>query len=522
MAIPEKKPLGAFGQIADVPETDEEPVGALSKVAAARANTGSKIADFAKNIYGSDPSLGAQMGDIVAKLMPTAAEKKRSSEMAFWGGFGAPNTSGSLSGQLGNATRAQSERELEGEKLTASYVPMITQAMMANQTQTLAAQAQASKLSAELAPRVKAAVASLAVNGKPPTAAQVRSAIIQTGKTHNATEAQINEHLAGIPRNEKDVAAYVSRMGQEINPGGLGGDVRSDATGKLYRTTGAGNIEELKQGKAGSGGDINPSANAVRQQADIQSGTAEHAKALQEKVDAGIERHRTLQEINKNLANVTPGKYMTEAANLAASIKDIGEYIPGLDKSQLTGAIDTILKAPKGSKAALASIQYANNLLALQAMMAGHSALGKGMARNEFEAMQKTIVGGTADPESFPKMLAFNKKILDADAANVKHFSNYMGDKAITEKSVLDFNNKNNTRRIYDASGGANDTDKKEAPAKAEPVEAKSEPAKAKAEPAKAETIDLKNYPPGTKVSSSGKAFITNSDGSHSYVKSIK
>lgn len=495
-------------------DSKDEPMGALGQVANAR----SKLTDISKNFYGNDPSLGESMGSVVRELMPTQADKERSSSMAFWGGFGAPNNSGSLSGQLGNAISAQSNRELEGERLKASYVPMITQAMLANQQQTLAADKQRYDQAASASGPINSAIASLVANGNKPTVKDIHTTIDRAGGQLGITPYMLKSYHENVPTDDKDAAAHSSRIGQLINPQGFGNTASRDAAGKTtIIAAGPGTIAEPNQNAQGK--NLNPTAGEASFNASALGDPKEYSQQLQGQAESATTLIKDLNEISKNTSNYAPGKFAERAGDLAASLKDLGGRIPGMDKSKLESISNTLLNAPEGSKDSLGALQMTKQLLSINAMMSAREAAGGRASMPEFNAAHLAALASTSDPVTFAKFDKFARENAERTIDRMEKFNVHLSDAGPKDKSILGF--ESNYRRNL-----LNDLNKKNVDEKVERKAATeaAAPAEVKAAPAvaKAEAIDLKNYPAGTKLSASGKAFITNSDGSHSYVKATK
>lgn len=488
---------------------ENEPLGALGQVVNAR----SKLKDVAQNFYGADPTLGQSMGDVVRELMPTQAEKERSSSMAFWGGFGAPNNSGSLSGQLGNATKAQSDRELEGERLKASYVPMITQAMLANQTQTLAANKQISDLAASAAPQMNAGLASLSTNGRKTTRSEAIEKAIATGRALNLPMSLIQPHIDALPANDEDVARHIGQLGQGLNASGFGNQISRDASGKTnVVNAGAGSISEANAPK-----NLNPTEGEAKFTASALGDPKAFSEQLQGQAEAATGLVRDLNEIKKNISNYTPGKFAERAGQLSASVSDLVGRIPGVDKSQLDKLSGVLLNSPEGSKESLAALQMTQQLLSMNAMRTAREAAGGRASIPEFNSAHMAALATTSDPATFAKLDKFARNNAERSVNRVKEFNAHIDNPDVKDKSVRNFESNYYDKYLKDLN--KQDTENNAARKSVTTEKAAPAEVKAAAPVAKAEALDLKNYPAGTKLSASGKAFVTNSDGSHSYVK---
>lgn len=503
---------------------NEDAKGAFTQMDSA-ARVPSKLGALSSNFYGTDPSLGQSMGDVVRELMPTAADKERSSSMAFWGGFGAPNKSGSLSGQLGNATAAQSARELEGEKLKASYVPMITQAMLANQTQTLAGNKQVSDLAAAAAPHMNAALASLGTSGAKPTRSEAIDKAIATGKSLNLPLSMVQPYIDALPKNDEDIGKHIGQLGQSLSPGGFGNQLNRSATGELnVATPGSGTVSDIKQMGGASNQPATKNLNPTQGEANFKASALGDPKAFSEQLqsEAGAATNfvKDLNEIHKNVSEFTPGKYAEHAGKLAASLSDIVGRLPGVDKSQVEKLSNTLLNAPEGSKDALSALQMTDQLLSMNAMRTARDAAGGRASIPEFNAAHMAALASTSDPATFAKLDKFARENAERTVGRLGKFNEHLNNPDVKDKSILSFETKYHRDMLDDLTkqDKANTAERKDVAAKTAPAEAKPE---VKPE-VKVAPVDLKDYPAGTKLTASGKAFVTNPDGSHSYVKPIK
>lgn len=483
-----------------MPTPENESMGALGQVSGTSAP--SKLGALSQNFYGNGPSLGESMGDVVKSLMPTQADKERSSSMAFWGGFGQPNHSGSLSGQLANATGAQSARELEGERLKASYVPMITQAMLAHQTQTLAANRAYTDLAEKAAPELYKAVASLGVNGGKPTRSQALDALVNTGKSLGLAPSMVQPHIENLPKDDAGMQAHIAQLGQRLNAGGFGNTIGQNAAGE----TTINNASKGAVGVAGSGtaqSSANPTTGEAKFKANTLGDPKEFSESLSAQAESATNLVRDLNEIGKNITNYTPGKYAEHIGNVVGSIKDIAGHIPGVNKELIEKLSSTLLAAPEGSKDSLAALQMTKQILSLNAMASARAAAGGRASIPEFNTAHASALATTSDPVTFAKLDKFARDNAERAVDRMEKFNTHLNDPNVKDKNILGFETK--YRRDY--LNGLNDTNKNDKATRISSETKKEEP---KAEPAKSSgpASDLSLHEKGSEHNASGKAMV--------------
>lgn len=507
-----------------MPSEKEEPKGAFDQIVQAQQPQGSKLNAISKNFYGDEPSLGQSMGEVVKSLMPSRADTQRSADMAFWSGFGAPNSSGQMSGQLGNAMKAQTERELEGEKLKASYVPAITQAMLANQTQTLAANKAATDLAERAAPEFYKAAAASGANGNKPSSLDMYRRYKQVGNTLGVPSYITQSHIDTIPTDENQIENYMAQRAAMLNPSTMGQNFRENAAG--VTTVGApasGNVRSANGNTQQNQQSVAPNANPSAATAEFAKGAIgdpkEYGNTLQEQAKSSADMVKRFNEMHELAKEFTPGRLAGRAGDIAGIVKDVAARLPGIDQNKIKDLTGVILNA-KNPGEALAAQQFLEQLMVQQVPAEIRGALGSGnrISIPEYKSFNAANLGTKLDPETLNKMEKFYGDFADRNVNRLVKWNSYLNDSTNPNRSVSDFTAKD-TKEYLDSLRKVRAENDKAAPVVKEEKTVISAPV---AVSEKAAPVDLKNYEPGAKLSASGKAYVIDANGRHVYAKPIK
>ncbi len=477
--------------------------------------------------YGSAGNPMAQLPELLKEMVPRSGDTDAES-LSFWGGFGKPNTTGQLSGALGNAMEAQSATRLERDKLRAQYVPLIMQSLVQGQQMSVAAANAGRDFLKDVNPKLDTHLAAMRTDNAEPVYGDVMNRVMQLGEEYQIPPHILHARLKSIPKDPEELRTYLDRLASaqagadKMVPGAA-----TDAAGRQVRvnpnkgtTAVLGSGDQPKGGKAGAGTgaaagatENNPTSSQVDWEKNTRGDVKGYEEGLRGRADAFAQMMARMNEQAKYVDTFQPGRYAGVVGGLAAAIKDIGTRLPGINPKAVEDLANKLVNAPPGSTQAVAASQLFKQLAQQETLAQLKTALGEGQRLNqsEYQNFSKANLGEAMDPESFKGLRDFFFKQASDSANKYSHWADYVADPEVKKPSVTGFDARFTRKAIDHYLTGSTDVvpTGKKGDAKPNYPEAKPAAAAGAVVPAKAgEKIDLSLYEPGAKAGPTGKVYV--------------
>lgn len=461
----------------------------------------------------------AQLPGLLKQLSPEGRDSD-AENLAFWGGFGKPNTTGQLSGALGNAMGAQSDMRLERDKLRAAYIPLIMQSLVQGQDMTVKAANASRDYLKDINPKVDTQLAALRTGDAQPTYGDVINRTMQLGQEYQIPQAVLMSRLKSIPKDPAELNTYLDRLAAgQAGADKMVGTVGNNAAGQSVLTNpNRATVKPLRAEGAGANGQPMTgadSSNPTKPQVDWVVATQGDPKAFEQGLRTRVDSYKSMlarmNEQAKYVDNFQPGRYAGIAGGLAAAIKDIGTRLPGVDPKTVESLASKIVGSPVDSPQSVASLQLFKQLAQQETLAQLKTSLGENQRMNqaEYQNFNKGNLAEVMDPETFKGMRDFYYKEAAKAANHYVAWSEYTSNPNIKNPSVTAFDSKWAKGDMEGLLSGSTEMPAKGALKPTYPGSA-ARPTPAPAAPAAAAPTapDLSMYEPGTKVGPTGKAYV--------------
>ena len=480
--------------------------------------------------YGDQGNPMAQLPELLKEMVPRSGDADAES-LSFWGGFGQPNTTGQLSGALGNAMRAQSDTRLDRDKLRAQYVPLIMQSLVQGQQMSLSAANAGRDFLKDVNPKIDTHLAAMRTDNAAPTYGDVLGRVMQLADEYQVPSHVLHARLKSIPKDPEELKVYLDRL----TSAAAGADKMvpssgTDAAGRNIRInpnkgttallgsgaeqTGAG----PGQGAAAKAGlpEANPTSGQVDWEKSTRGDPKAYEEALRSRADSFSQMMARMNEQAKYVDSFQTGRYAGVAGGLAAAVKDIGLRLPGINPKTVEDLAAKLVNAPPGSPQAVASGQLFKQLAQQETLAQLKTSLGEGQRLNqaEYQNFARANLGEAMDPETFKGMREFFYKQAADTANKYSQWAEYVDDPKVTRPSVTGFDAKHARKTIDYYLAGNTDVVPTGRTGDAKPSYPASKPSAAAAaaveqpQAKQGEKIDLGLYEPGSKVGPTGKVYV--------------
>lgn len=470
--------------------------------------------------YGDGPTPMSALPDLMKELLPRSGDAD-AENLSFWGGFGSPNNStGQLSGALGNAMSAQAATRLERDKLRAQYVPLIMQSLVQGQQMSITAANAGRDLLKDVNPKIDTHLAAMRTDNAQPGYGDVMERIMQVGEEYQLPASVIQTRLRSVPKDPAELAGYLDRLASA----GAGADKMvptsgTDAAGRTVRVNpNRGTTSVLgadAQPGAAPKADVNPSSTQVNWEKEVKGDPKAYESALRDRNDSYIQMMSRMNEQAKYVDSFQPGRYAGIVGGVAAAVKDIGLRLPGINPKTVEDLAARLVGAPPGSAESVSSIQLFKQLAQQETLSQLKTSLGEGQRLNqsEYQNFAKANLGEAMDPQTFKGMRDFYYKQAADNANKYSSWADYVGDPSVSKPSVTGFDARYARRAVDHFLSGSTDvvpTNRKDA---AKPSYPESKPSAAAVEAVKPATpsavkADLSKYEPGAKMGPTGKVYV--------------
>lgn len=473
--------------------------------------------DIARSMaYGSSGGPNDMAGALSALIDPKRNDQNE--RMAFWAGAAGPN-SGTGSGAMSNAVKAQLETREAQDKLKAAFVPMIMQSMQAQRSNDVAYSKLAMDRMKETVPLINSALYGLQADGGEPDLKTAHERIDAVGKQYNLSPAELRPHhqalAQGAGPDGSGLPQYLQQLRVSAAPPAEG--IAKFGTNAAGQTTKQNPVSGSVQ-VAGAGAEANPTKTAVNAHEASIGDIKGYSDQLRGTVDAYRDMSQRVNAIDKNLAAFTPGKYAGVAGGFAAAVKDLTARFPGVSGETLRGFADALLGGP-GKEDPIAAAQFAESLKTQEAISQLKTSLdGQGqVGQREMMMINRAMLGNMSDPGAYAKF----KEFMNGQAANAMNkyagWSEHIQKTPYDKLSVHGFDvpwEVNVARQLQKGAFGQVDTPPGQPAAVPRPeVKPVAAPAAAPLAPAAApklpaQNVDLSLYEPGSKVGPTGLVYV--------------
>lgn len=480
--------------------------------------------------YGGQGNPMSAIPELMAEMVPRSGDED-AERLSYWAGFGAPNSTGQLSGAIGNAMKAQSDTRLDRDKLRAQYVPLIMQSLVQGQQMTLSAANAGRDFLKDVNPKVDTHLASMRTDNAEPSYGDVMERVMQLGDEYQIPAQVLQSRMRSIPKDPAELRTYLDRLtSAAAGADKMVSSTGSNAAGVQVRTNAnRGTTSVLGTGAERSGAtpaqgtppgtgkaEANPTSGQVDWEKATRGDPKAYEEALRSRADSFSQMMSRMNEQAKYAETFQPGRYAGVAGGLAAAVKDIGMRLPGINPKTVEDLAAKLVGAPAGSPQAVASTQLFKQLAQQETLAQLKTSLGEGQRLNqsEYQNFARANLGEAMDPETFKGMREFFYKQAADTANKYSHWADYVSDPSVTKPSVTNFDARYTRKVIDHYLTGSTDvvpTGKKgdAKPSYPEPKPSAAAVAEVVAPTAKAGVkVDLSTYEPGAKVGPTGKVYV--------------
>lgn len=339
---------------------------------------------------------------------------------AFWGGMLQGTKGGSGGEAMGNALKAQVEARDSQNKLKASYIPLIMQALSQNRANELGyAQFQQGRYE-KLSPIINAALTGLQAEGQAPSLQQAHSRINEVGMQYGMQPQELQPYHYALAANAgpggKNLSSYLQQLRVAAAPPAEGiSKPGTNAAGQTVFQNPVQNSVGLPNAPGGPGGPtgtgVNPDKATVGAAEAGRGDIKGYGEALQSRVSAYGDMLQRLNAIGDNLDQFDSGKYAGLAGGFAAAVKDLTTRFPGASSDTVRQFANSVLGGNGKSPDPVASAQFAEALKAQEAIAQTKAMIGgdngQRIGQQEVLMVAKNMPGNVMDPGAYKKFIEF-------------------------------------------------------------------------------------------------------------------